>query len=226
MSVVSIIRSICTDSLPVRSATVFSRPGPASRSRSSTVTTSSGGETPPLSASDGSSISGDSQSSIDIAHLSSLLATFDPPTSGIARARARARARGTGHRRRISQARASRSSVYETIQEESYVLSSSPTASPAPSTGPANATKILSPVVDDSVYVVESDSQSMGGSIDWSNDKGIVGLRKYYTLKGEADDTVRESKRTWSDTAFSLFAIQCRCLVSHMEEPNVNYFPI
>ncbi|KAH8096901.1 hypothetical protein BXZ70DRAFT_895536 [Cristinia sonorae] len=220
----------------LRSHAVFSRPGPASRSRSSTVTTSSSGaETPPLSASDGSgsSVSGDSQSSIDIAHLNSLLSTFDPPTSGIARARARARARGTGHRRRISQARASRSSVYETIQEESYVYSSSPMASPAPTLHSANATKAQSPVVDNSVYVVDSDSQSLGGSIDWSDDKGIVGLRKYFALKGEADETVRESKRTWQDTPFSIFAIQSfeppqdpTAMQAMLEHSQKNYGPL
>ncbi|TCD61190.1 hypothetical protein EIP91_008796, partial [Steccherinum ochraceum] len=220
-----------------RSTKVFTRPGPVSRSRSSTVTTSSasGAETPPLSSSDGSSISGDSQSSIDIGHLSSILSTFDPPTSGIARARARARARGTGHRRRISQARASRSSVYETIQEEPYVLSSSPTASPAPSarSGPADGTKVLSPVVDNSVYIVDSDTQSMGGSIDWSDEKGIVGMRKYYALKGEADDTVRESKRAWHDTAFSIFALQSfeppherTAMQAMLEHSQSNYGPL
>jgi len=58
--------SSASDHLVVYPAPVFTRPGPVSRSRSSTCTFSSGGDTPPLSASDGSSISEGSQSSIDL----------------------------------------------------------------------------------------------------------------------------------------------------------------
>ena len=57
----------------VGSIPVFSRPLPAARSRSNTYTSSSGADTPPLST-DGSSISGGSQSRINLAHLDSLLA--------------------------------------------------------------------------------------------------------------------------------------------------------
>ncbi len=163
----------------VRSQPVFSRPGPSSRSRSSTVTSCSGGETPPLSSSDGSSVSGGSQSSIDIAHLSNVLSSCTRPSSNIASARARARARGAGHRRRISQARASRSSVYETIQEESMVLSSpSPEKSLA---SPESIAKSGSPSLSQAIFVVDSDSQSL--SEDWDDEHGIIGLRRYYALQ-------------------------------------------
>jgi hypothetical protein len=75
---------------------VFSRPVPSTRSRSSTCTFSSGGDTPPLLSSDGSSISGGSQSSIDLSQIDFALSnTIRPmPTAGrhnVNRARARAR---------------------------------------------------------------------------------------------------------------------------------------
>ncbi|KAH9837979.1 uncharacterized protein C8Q71DRAFT_898946 [Rhodofomes roseus] len=184
----------------LRSQSVFSRPDIASRSRSSTVSASSGGETPPLSLSDGSSQSGGSQSSIDVGQLNALLLNVANPSSGIARNRVRTRARGTGHRRRISQARASRSSVYETIEEESSV-----TLSPSPA-------KALSPISShmatpgDSVFIVDEDSQSMYN--DWNDERGITTLRRYYALKDEAHETVIESKQMWMDTPFSIFAVQ------------------
>ncbi|KAI0794946.1 hypothetical protein C8Q75DRAFT_791510 [Abortiporus biennis] len=186
---------------------IFSRPGPASRSRSSTVTCSSGGETPPLSASDGSSISDGSQSSIDMGRLSALLASYSNPSNvGVARARsARARPRGSGHRRRISQARASRSSVYETIQEESPVVNRSP--SPAQSASSHSLTAISTQAIHDTVYIVDSDAAS-SFSVDWDDEHGIGNMRRYYALRNEAHETVVESKRVWMDTPFSIFALQ------------------
>ncbi len=73
---------------------VFTRPLPA-RSRSSTCTSSSEVDTPPLSNSDGSSNSGGSQSSIDLSQLNIALSNATHPMLNIARNRARARARGT-----------------------------------------------------------------------------------------------------------------------------------
>lgn len=180
----------------LRSQSIFCRPEPASRSRSSTVTSSSGAETPPLSSSDGSSMSGGSQSSIDIGHLSSLLVNSTLPSSGAARARARPRARGTGHRRRISQARASRTSVYETIQEE-----------PSTANSPFSVQALgCSTGARDSIFIVDGDNESMHS--DWDDERGITTLRRYYALRDEAQETVSESKRVWPDTAFSIFAVQ------------------
>ncbi|OCH91742.1 hypothetical protein OBBRIDRAFT_833966 [Obba rivulosa] len=186
----------------LRSQSMFTRPDPASRSRSSTVTSSSGAETPPLSSSDGSSISGGSQSSIDVGHLQAVLTNATFPIGGVARARARAR--GTGHRRRISQARASRTSVYETIQEEASILMSSP--SPAKSTNPAGTLESSIAIPHDSIVVVDDDGDSgLGG---WDDEHGIITMRKYYALRDEAHETVEESKRVWADTPFSLYAVQ------------------
>ncbi|KAF5333934.1 hypothetical protein D9758_018161 [Tetrapyrgos nigripes] len=188
-------------SMSFSSAPVFSRPGPASRSRSSTCTSmSSGADTPPLSASDGSaSMSDGSQSSIDVAQLNSLLVNATHPVSTTGRNRLRARARGQGHRRRISQARMSRSSVYETIEEEFSSDSSSP--------GPQS--KKSSPTAMQSVFVVDADTASIHSTESfWDDERGIVALRKYYDLRNEAEHTVSESKRVWVDTPFSVYALQ------------------
>lgn len=152
-------------------------------------------------------MSSGSESSIDISQLSALLANISQPSSSIVNGRFRARARGTGHRRRISQARASRSSVYDTIIEESSVLSAS--SSPArPSLSP---TMEMSPAVCDSVVVIaDGETESLSG--EWDTDHGFSTLRQYYALKDEAHETVTESKRVWIDTPFSIFAVQCKCI--------------
>jgi len=188
---------------------VFSRPGPVGRSRSSTCTTSSsGGDTPPLSSSDGfSSMSEGSQSSIDLSQLDFMLSNATHPMTTTARRRARARAHGHGHRRRISQARASRSSVYETIEEEMSIASS-----PARSLA---SKKSSSTTTCQPIFIVDPETASINttpGASVWDDERGIVALRKYYALRDEAQDTVIESKRQWLDTPFSVFALQCKSL--------------
>ncbi|KAJ3769941.1 hypothetical protein FB446DRAFT_766043 [Lentinula raphanica] len=182
---------------------VFTRPSPATRSRSSTCTSSSSGaDTPPLSASDGSSTSDGSQSSIDIAQLNRILANATHPISNMARQRDRARARGEGHRRRISQARMSRSSVYETIEEEIF--------SPAdPPLSQSTASKKSSPTAIQPVFIVDpTDNASIHSLESWDEEHGIVAMRRYYELRSEAEYTVSESRRLWVDTPFSIFALQ------------------
>lgn len=153
-------------------------------------------------------MSGGSQSSIDLGSLNSILTNVTQPSSGVARARSRQRARGMGHRRRIDQARMSRSSVYETIQEEASVYSSSPSEKhPTPQ---SVAKQFASPLNNTSVYIVEGDSDSMYG--DWDEETGIMTLRHYYALRDEAQETVTESRRVWVDTPFSVFALQCKFL--------------
>jgi hypothetical protein len=71
------------------------------------------------------------------------------PMSTIARNRARTRARGTGHRRRCSKSHISRSSVYETIEEEMGNASS-----------PAQS-KTSSPTTRQPIFVVDSDTVSV-----------------------------------------------------------------
>ncbi|KAF8148662.1 hypothetical protein B0H34DRAFT_802878 [Crassisporium funariophilum] len=181
---------------------VFSRPVPSTRSRSSTCTSSSGGDTPPLSASDGSHSDGGSQSSIDLSQINLVLSNATHPMSTVARQRVRARARGTGHRRRYSKAHMSRSSVYETIEEEI-----SNASSPARSI----LSKKSSPTTRQPIFVVDSDTASINSQTEetiWDDERGIITLRKFYALRDEAVNTVVESKRTWLDTPFSLFALQ------------------
>ncbi|KIK67170.1 hypothetical protein GYMLUDRAFT_69362 [Collybiopsis luxurians FD-317 M1] len=187
------------DLSPTYSLPVFSRPSPTTRSRSSTCTSSSSGaDTPPLSASDGSSTSGGSQSSIDLSQLNRILANATHPIAH----RERTRARGEGHRRRISQARMSRSSVYETIEEEM----SSPNGTPL---SQSTASKKSSPTAIQPVFIVDpTDSASIHSMDSWDEERGIVALRRYYELRSEAEYTVNESRRLWLDTPFSIYALQ------------------
>lgn len=193
----------------VRRLPVFTRPPPASRSRSSTVTSSSGGDTPPLLVSDCSSISGSSMSSIDLSDIDAMLADTSLPTSTLSHARARARARGHSHRRRYSHARTSRTySVYETIEEELSSASTSPVH-------PTTDAKVNSPTQTQPVFIVEGDMVSVHSNSDdtlslWDDERGITALRRYYALQDEAQSTVSESKQTWTDTPFSIFAVQCK----------------
>ena len=116
--------------------------------------------------------------------------------------RARIRSRGSGHRhsRRISGIRISRTSVYETIEEEISVINT-----PVLDCFPDSVKATLSPVIDDNVVVVDPDDTS---STDW-DERGIAALRRYYTLKDEADIMISESKQVWLDTPFSIYAVQC-----------------
>ncbi|KAH0838886.1 hypothetical protein J3R83DRAFT_7313 [Lanmaoa asiatica] len=194
---------------------VFTRPSCANRSRSSTCTSSSGVETPPLSISDGySSFSEGSLSSIDLSQLNVLLSNVTQPLSNASFDRARSpHTRGQGHRRRISQARASRTSVYETIEEEltSPLSHMNPPEHSAPgsTSNTVNlagaATKAMDPP---QVYVVDPETSSVDSFSLWDDERGITALRRYYALRDEAEDAVTESKRTWLDTPFSVFAVQ------------------
>ncbi|KAG6330873.1 hypothetical protein ID866_8216 [Astraeus odoratus] len=218
---------------------VFTRPAVATRSRSSTCTSSSGAETPPLSISDGySSFSEGSQSSIDLAQLNVMLANMTHPSTNAAFDRIRPRARGHGHRRRISQARASRTSIYETIEEE-LTTSLSPFNSPDRS-APGSATKtvqlpesVTKTMAPSRVFVVDPETSSVESLSMWDDEKGIVALRKYYALRDEAQDAVTESKRVWVDTPFSIFAVQSfdpprhRCGMQALLEHSIqNYQPL
>ena len=174
---------------------VFTRPLPAG-SRSSTCTSSSGADTPPLSNSDGSMSEG-SQSSIDLGQLNIALANATHPLPNAPRSRVRAR--GSGHRRAYSKAHVSRSSVYETIEEEAV--------SPVKSISSKDDATSRQPI-----FVVDADTASIHSKLEesvYNDEQGIVALRKFYALRDEAENTVSESKRIWLDTPFSLFAVQC-----------------
>jgi hypothetical protein len=218
---------------------VFTRPPCVGRSRSSTCTSmSSGAETPPLSISDGySSFSEGSQSSIDLSHVNYMLSNVTHPLSNATFDRVRPRARGHGHQRRISQARASRTSIYETIEEE-FTTSLSPTSSlqspPGPATNniqlPDSATKTIGRTP---VFVADPETASVDSVSLWDDERGITALRKYYALRDEAEDTVTESQRVWLDTPFSVFAVQSFDPPSHpsgmralLEHSLQNYGPL
>jgi serine/arginine repetitive matrix protein 2 len=116
----------------------------------------------------------------------------------IVQSRTRIRSKGHGHHRRLS---ISRSSVYETIEEEENntpIIDRFPDFVKAP----------LFPVIDDNVIIVDPDDAS---AIEW-DERGVAALRKYFSLKDEADVAIEESKQLWLDTPFSIYAAQCTYL--------------
>jgi hypothetical protein len=60
------------------------------------------------------------------------------------------------------------------------------------------------------VFIVDPDTASVDLNPDsvWDDEKGIIALRRYYALRDEVQDTVVESKQTWEDTPFSVFAVR------------------
>ena len=163
---------------------VFTRPLLA-RSHPGICTSSTGAGTPPLSPSDGSSISQWSQSSIDLSQLNIALANATH-LSDTEISPARVRARGKGHRRRYSRSHVSWSLVYETIEDE---VGSSPSKSVASKKDDRTR---LQPN-----FVVDSDTisiHSKGGESVWDDERRIVALRKYYALHSKVENTVSESK--------------------------------
>jgi hypothetical protein len=67
------------------------------------------------------------------------------------------------------------------------------------------------PTACQGIFIVDPDSGSVDLStdgVDWDDERGILALRKYYALRHEAEDAVTESKRLWSDTPFSVYALQ------------------
>jgi serine/arginine repetitive matrix protein 2 len=130
----------------------------------------------------------------------------------IMQSRTRIRSKGHGHRRRLSGIQISRRSVYETIEEENH--------SPVTDGFPDSVKTSLSPVIDDNVIIVDPDDAS---SVEW-DERGVVALRKFYTLKDEADVTVNQSKQLWLDTPFSVYAVQCMLYLISWE-PLLTRFP-
>jgi serine/arginine repetitive matrix protein 2 len=81
--------------------------------------------------------------------------------------------------------------------------------SPAPETK-----KNASPIPCQPIFIVDTETASvdLNSNSVWDDELGIIALRKYYALRNEAQYTVVESKRTWEDTPFSVFAVQCEHL--------------
>ncbi|KAG9100796.1 hypothetical protein FS749_012729 [Ceratobasidium sp. UAMH 11750] len=154
-------------------------------------------DTPPLSiaGSDASSISGASQSSIDVSKLMGMLgnaSTSSPPGR-------RLRTRGQGHRRRSSQL--SRSSMVNSFTAEDLPCSTSYSYS-----------AFSNSQVNDSVMIVDPDAQiaelaemiQVGMQL---TDEQMASITRYCALRNEAVETVERSQRIWQDTDFSRFAL-------------------
>jgi serine/arginine repetitive matrix protein 2 len=75
---------------------------------------------------------------------------------------------------------------------------------------PESGKATLSPVVDDNVIIVDPDITST-----YWDEHGIAALRRYYTLKDEADITISESKQVWPDTPYSIYSVQCASFLSN-----------
>jgi serine/arginine repetitive matrix protein 2 len=55
--------------------------------------------------------------------------------------------------------------------------------------------------------IVDPDDLS---TVQWDDEHRVVALRKYYTLKGEANITIQKSRQLWQDTSLSVYyAVQC-----------------
>ncbi|KAI5117598.1 hypothetical protein M0805_006712 [Coniferiporia weirii] len=181
-----------------KSLGVFRRPNPISRSRSGSGGQGNlGADTPPLSISDTSSQSSSSHCSLDLARLGTLLNSSSKQQSNTESARARPR--DIGLCRRNSGARASRASMYETIEEE---------VSAAAEAFPSTEGRLTSP--DDACAIGQAYSVPVPDIkiVQWDNEDAEPILRKYYALENEARQIVDASQRLWEDTPFSLYALQ------------------
>ncbi|QRV78672.1 muscle M-line assembly protein unc-89 [Ceratobasidium sp. AG-Ba] len=171
------------------------------RNRSSAlICTAEPPDTPPLSiaGSDASSISGGSQSSIDVSKLAGMLGDSDVASpSG-----RRSRARGQGHRRRsqISRTSMAISFTAEDLQRsDSYSYSQS-------HSGYSNSQ------INHSVMIVDPDeelaelAEMIEAGIQLS-DEHLASVTRYCALRNEAIETVERSQKIWEDTDFSRFAL-------------------
>lgn len=105
-------------------------------------------------------------------------------------AHGRARARGHGHRRRISQA--SRSSLIESIAEESPSPHSEDFGNKKPFE--VSSVSAFNNSIEPTIEVVEWDTQDDS-------------MHKFHALKREALQAVQQSRTEWEDTDFSRFAL-------------------
>lgn len=120
-----------------------------------------------------------------------MLANNAPGTTEIDKARLRPR--GQGHRYRRSHVRASwTSSVYETIHEEGPELEGSSEEQ-----------------FEESVSQRSSRLLPDIKVVQWENEDVGPALRKMLELQAEARKVVESSRSQWTDTPFSLFALQC-----------------
>ena len=163
-------------------------------------------DTSPLSISGGSSVNSGSQYSIDVAQLNDMLSdTGDTvmgagTATGTATVRARPRPRGQVHLNRLSFPN-NRSSVYETIVEES----GSPPRENAVFKAPEHKNEVAPKPLEPAVHIVQWDDDLDGQHEE--DDTGPV-LRRFYALKNEALEILLASRREWVDTPMSLFALQ------------------
>ncbi|KAG9087548.1 hypothetical protein FRC06_002487, partial [Ceratobasidium sp. 370] len=183
----------CRKSRPMGNMTMS-----VARNRASALICTEPPDTPPLSiaGSDASSISGGSQSSIDVSKLMGMLGNA---SSNSIPSSHRARARGQGHRRRSSQL--SRSSMVNSFTAEDLPCSTSYSYS-----------AFSNSQVNDSVMIVDPDAQiaELAEMIQAGlqlSDEQLASVTRYCALRNEAIETVERSQQIWQDTDFSRFAL-------------------
>ena len=149
-------------------------------------------------------------SSLDLSHVNFALSDLGQPTnaSSVGRPRPvtrRNHERSGGRRKRYSITRTSisRSSAYETIEEEVGLGGQS-------SRSPSSLSRRSVFIVDADTDFSDHDRKLDYDTVSvWSDERGILALRRYYALRAEAENTVSESRKVWHDTPISTFALQC-----------------
>ncbi|KAH7106059.1 hypothetical protein BKA62DRAFT_809511 [Auriculariales sp. MPI-PUGE-AT-0066] len=203
------ISSVSLDSLADASSdvsVVIARPIRATRARSTIIDLAVGVvlDTPPLSPSTGSSsgYSSGAQSSVDL--VGPKIATQrsvdvsghrgNPSPLAMPHLRPHVGAGKSASRH------SSPLSFIETIEEEATP------SSPAP---PSFSFKPADPESDDdSIYVVDQDTDQDSDTTEWGNADGLTPVRRYHALRTVADQALEMSKRTWHDTAWSSHDLQ------------------
>ena len=128
--------------------------------------------------------------------------------NAVAGNRAGAGAPCAGHRRRYSKSHISRSSVYETVEEEISNVSTFKSSSISLSKKSSPMSLRLASPFSLLIPTLFQLTRSRRNLLGMTN----VRLRKYYALRDEAENVMVESKHTWLDTPISLFALQSTCL--------------
>lgn len=97
--------------------------------------------------------------------------------------------------------------MYETIEEEPSAYNLSSPSSPA-RLGVIASSPSTS-MLNDEVVIVVPESPSHRASDSWDDTHKLT-MQKFYALKHQAEQALEESKRAWSDTPISTFAVQSK----------------
>ena len=186
---------------------VFTRPAPTIRSRSSTCTSSSGGDTPPLRRRMDLQILEDhNQATFKYRPLTDWFRTFQCSSTYDHCWKKQGSCSRWSHRTPTEVLQISHFTLLCTIEEDM-----SNASTPAKSL----VSKKSNPITRQPVFVVNSDTISVHSKLEefTRDDKhGITTFRKYYALRDEAENVVVERSVPGWNTPSSLFALQSMCI--------------